>query len=156
MEKRARFVNSLTFQMDVTARIFHNLVESYFNQDVKNRITLDEYIVLDTIVCYPQIDRNTIAKTLIKDKAFVDKILAKLIHRKLIKAVKNSSGTIQVKFYELTKEGNRIYQEIIPKKDRMIEVLARFMSQTELLSFTKTLLKIRNILISLSDVDYKN
>lgn len=156
MEKRTRFVNSLTFQLDVTARIFHNLVESYFNQDVKNRITLDEYIILDTLVCYPHIDRNTIARTLIKERAFVDKILSKLIHRKLIKAVKNNNGAIQVKFYELTKEGSRIYQEIIPQKDRMIEVLARFMSQTELISFTKTLLKIRNILISLSDVDYKN
>lgn len=155
MEKKTRFVNSLTFQMDVTARIFSNLAEDYFNQEVKNQVTLDEYIVLDTIVCYPHIDKNTLARTLVKDRAVVEKIITKLIRKKLIKEVKNTDYSVQVKYFELTKEGSRRYQEIIPNNDIMVEVLAKFMTKTELISFTKTLLKIKNILISLSEVDYK-
>lgn len=155
MEKKTRFVNSLTFQMDVTARIFSNLAEDYFNQEVKNQVTLDEYIVLDTIVCYPHIDKNTLARTLVKDRAVVEKIIAKLIRKKLVKEVKNTDYSVQVKYFELTKEGSRRYQEIIPNNDIMVEVLAKFMTKTELISFTKTLLKIKNILISLSEVDYK-
>lgn len=41
MEKSVRFVNSLTFQLEITAKIFNSLAENYFNQEVKTRITLE-------------------------------------------------------------------------------------------------------------------
>ncbi len=156
MEKSSRFVNSLSFQLEITAKIFRNLAENYFQQEVKNNITLEEYVVLDTLVCYPHIDKNTLAKTLVKDKATVEKTLARLEKKKLIKEVKNGPSEIKVNHYELTKEGSRIYQEIVPKNDKMVGILAQFLTENELISFTKSLLKIRNILISLSDTEYKN
>ena len=156
MEKSSRFVNSLSFQLEITAKIFRNLAENYFQQEVKNNITLEEYVVLDTLVCYPHIDKNTLAKTLLKDKATVEKTLARLEKKKLIKEVKNGPSEIKVNHYELTKEGSRIYQEIVPKNDKMVGILAQFLTENELISFTKSLLKIRNILISLSDTEYKN
>ena len=88
MEKSSRFVNSLSFQLEITAKIFRNLAENYFQQEVKNNITLEEYVVLDTLVCYPHIDKNTLAKTLDKDKATVEKTLARLEKKKLIKRSK--------------------------------------------------------------------
>lgn len=156
MEKSSCFVNSLSFQLEITAKIFRNLAENYFQQEVKNNITLEEYVVLDTLVCYPHIDKNTLAKTLVKDKATVEKTLARLEKKKLIKEVKNGPSEIKVNHYELTKEGSRIYQEIVPKNDKMVGILAQFLTENELISFTKSLLKIRNILISLSDTEYKN
>lgn len=156
MEKSSRFVNSLSFQLEITAKIFRNLAENYFQQEVKNNITLEEYVVLDTLVCYPHIDKNTLAKTLVKDKATVEKTLARLEKKKLIKEVKNGPSEIKVNHYELTKEGSRIYQEIVPKNDKIVGILAQFLTENELISFTKSLLKIRNILISLSDTEYKN
>lgn len=155
MEKSVRFVNSLTFQLEITAKIFNSLAEHYFNQEVKNRITLEEYIILDTLICYPHIDKNTLAKTLVKEKSQIEKVLAKLIKKKLIKKVKNNGMEIQVSYFELTKDGSRVYQDIAPKNDKMVGILAKFFTETELVSFTKTLLKVRNILISLSDVEYK-
>lgn len=156
MEKSSRFVNSLSFQLEITAKIFRNLAENYFQQEVKNNITLEEYVVLDTLVCYPHIDKNTLAKTLVKDKATVEKTLARLEKKKLIKEVKNGPSEIKVNHYELTKEGSRIYQGIVPKNDKMVGILAQFLTENELISFTKSLLKIRNILISLFDTEYKN
>ncbi len=155
MNKSVRFVNSLTFQLEITAKIFNALAENYFNQEVKNRITLEEYIVLDTLVCYPHIDKNTLAKTLFKEKGYVEKLLSKLIKKHLIKEVKNNGTEIQVNHYELTKDGNRVYQDISPKNDKMVGILAKFLTESELVTFTKTLLKVRNILISLSDAEYK-
>lgn len=155
MEKQTRIVNSLTFQLEITAKIFHSLAEKRFNQEVKNRITFEEYVVLDTLICYPHIDKCTISKTLVKEKAAVEKVLSRLIKKKLIKEVKNNSNELQVAHFELTKDGSRIYQDILPKNDEMVGLMAKFMSESELISFTKTLLKIRNILISLSDIDYK-
>jgi len=116
---------------------------------------MEEYVVLDTIVCYPHIDMKTLAKTLVKEKSTVEKTLNKLIKRKLIKEVKPNGIELQTNHYELTKDGNRIYQEIAPQRDMMVGLMAKFMTESELISFTKSLLKIRNILISLSDVDYR-
>lgn len=153
MERQTRFVNSLTFQLDITAKIFQTLAEKKFNTEVKNRITLEEYVILDTLICYPHLDKNGLAKTLVREKAAVEKILHKLLKRKLIKEVKPNGIEIQLSHYELTKEGSRIYQEIVPKNDMMVGLMAKFMTESELVTFTKSLLKMRNILISLSDIE---
>ena len=90
-----------------------------------------------------------LAKTLFREQCFIEKVLIKLIKKKLIKEIKNNGTDIQVKYYELTKSGEKIYQYSSPRNDSMLAVLLKFISEKELLSFTKTLLKIRNIIISL-------
>lgn len=154
MNRSVRFINSLTFQLEITAKIFNALAENYFNREVKNRITLAEYILLDTLICYPHIDKNTLAKTLFKERGYIEKLLSKLIKKRLIKEVKNNSKDIQVNHYELTKDGSRVYQDIAPKNDKMVGILTKFLTESELVTFTRTLLKVRNILISLSDTEY--
>lgn len=153
--ENTHIINSLTFQMDIVAKSFRSITEAYFNQEVKNNITLEEYIVLDTIVCYPNIDTNKLAKTLMKDRASIEKIVTHMQKKNYIKEVKNTTPDRQTFHYELTKNGNRVYQDIMLGKDRMVSILAKFITESELVTFTKTLLKIRNILISLSDVDYQ-
>lgn len=152
MEKRMRYVNSLTFQMEFTAKTFQNLTQEFFKEDIKNRISFDEFIVLDTLICYPHIDKVALAKTLMKDKDIIDKILSKLLKKKLITETKSNRKELPVRHYEITTEGNRIYNEISPQQDRMIIILSKFITEKELISFTRTLLKIRNILISLEYV----
>lgn len=152
MDKKMCFVNSLTFQFEITARIFYNLAKDLFKEDVKNKITLEEFLVLEALVCYPHLNTNTLAKTLVRDKLSIEKIIAKLLKKKYIKDVKNNGSDIQVKYFELTKAGDKIYQDSSPKNDKMLSVIAKFISENELLAFTKTLLKIRNILISLGYV----
>ncbi len=154
MNRSVRFINSLTFQLEITAKIFNALAENYFNREVKNRITLEEYILLDTLICYPHIDKNTLAKTLFKERGYIEKPLSKLIKKRLIKEVKNNGKDIQVNHYELTKDGSRVYQDIAPKNDKMVGILTKFLTESELVTFTRTLLKVRNILISLSDTEY--
>ncbi len=154
MNRLVRFINSLTFQLEITAKIFNALAENYFNREVKNRITLAEYILLDTLICYPHIDKNTLAKTLFKERGYIEKLLSKLIKKRLIKEVKNNGKDIQVNHYELTKDGSRVYQDIAPKNDKMVGILTKFLTESELVTFTRTLLKVRNILISLSDTEY--
>lgn len=153
MEKNICYAKSLTFQFEITARIFYNLAKDFFREEVNNRITLDEFLILETIVCYPHLDSIGISKTLIRDKDFIKKNITKLIKKRLITEVKCADNEIHVKSYELTPSGDKIYKESIPRQDKMIVILARFISENELASFTKTLMKIRNILISLGYLD---
>jgi len=154
MDKKMCFVNSLTFQFEITARIFYGIAKDLFKEDVKNKITLEEFLVLEALVCYPHLNINTLAKTLVREKLCVEKIITKLIKKKFLKEINNNGTEIQVKYYELTKAGDKVYQDCAPKNDKMLAVIAKFISENELLAFTKTLLKIRNILISLGYVSY--
>ena len=155
MEKSKHYVNNLTFQLEVTSRMIDNLIENYFKEEFKNKITLGEYIVLDTIACYPHVDNNLLAKVLIKPRHDVDKILAALRRKRLISEVRPVGNEIQLTSFELTTAGEKILNEVLPHKDFMVAVMAKFMTETELKTFTKTLLKLRNIVISLSNIDYK-
>jgi len=155
MEKTKHYVNNLTFQLEVTSRMIYNLIENYFKEEFKNKITLDEYIVLDTIACYPHVDNNLLAKVLIKPRSGIDKVLASLRRKRLIEEVRPQNNQIKLTSFELTLSGQKILNEILPHKDFMVSVMAKFMTENELTTFTKTLLKMRNIAISLSNVDYK-
>ena len=149
MDKKICFINSLSFQLEATARIFYSYAKNIFNTYAKSKITLEEYIILDTLIYYPHLNKSMLAKTLFREQCFIEKVLIELIKKKLIKEIKNNGTDIQVKYYELTKSGEKIYQDSSPRNDSMLAVLLKFISEKELLSFTKTLLKIRNIIISL-------
>ena len=83
----------------------------------------------------------------------IEKNINKLIKKNIIKETKNKSLEITISHYHLTENGNRIYQETISGNDEIIKILAKFITEKELLSFTKTLLKMRNILISLDYIE---
>lgn len=153
MEKRRHYVNSLTFQTEFTAKVFQNITKNFFEDEINHKITFEEFVVLDTIVCYPHIDKNILAKTLVKEKSSITKLLSKLIDKKLLEETKNNKLEKSITHYQLTNQGNKLYQEITLTNDKTIEILAKFISEKELLSFTKTLLKIRNILISLEYIE---
>ena len=149
MDKNFCFIGSLTFQIEATSRIFYSFAKQEFAEFVKNKITLEEYVILDTLVHYPHLNKNSIAKTILRDNSYVGKIIEKLVKKRYLKEIKNNGTDIQVKYFELTKAGEKIYQDCTPRNDKMLAILLKFISENELLNFTKTLLKIRNIIISL-------
>lgn len=153
MEKRRHYVNSLTFQTEFTAKVFQSITKEIFEEEVNHKISFEEFVILDTIVCYPHIDKNILAKTLGKEKSVISKLLAKLIDKKLLEETKNNNLEKAFTHYQITPQGNKLYEETTLTNDKTIEILAKFISEKELLSFTKTLLKIRNILISLEYIE---
>ncbi len=153
MEKRRHYVNSLTFQTEYTAQVFKNITKEFFENEINKKISFEEYIILDTIICYPHIDEKILAKTLLKDRNSIKHLLTKLVNKKLLEEIKNNKLEAVFTHYKLTDKGNKLYQEITLSNDKTIEILAKFISEKELLSFTKTLLKIRNILISLEYIE---
>ncbi len=151
MEKRTHYINTLTYQLEATTNMCYTLMQNWFSTRVKNKISFDEYVILDTLICYPHLDKNLLALTLIKDESYIEKTLAKLEKKNLIKKVNNHNVQIKVKTYEITKDGDKVYNELSEIKDETVRLLARFISENELVTFTKTLLKIKTILISLEN-----
>ncbi|MGN0031030.1 MAG: hypothetical protein ACI37Q_03650 [Candidatus Gastranaerophilaceae bacterium] len=150
MEKKIRYTNSLTYQIILTANYFEKFTRKFYEEDTTARVSFDEYVMLDTLVCYPHIDINLLSQMTMTELKETERTINKLIKKKLLIKTANQE---EKKFthYKLTESGKRVYEEIMPRHDKMIVVLHKFLSENELLSFTKSLLKIRNILISLSN-----
>lgn len=149
MDNSLCYINSLTYQIETTARIIYNFVNKNFKDHVKEKITLEEYVILDTFVHFPHLNKNSLAKTVIRDIDYIDRIISKLIKKKLLKEVKADAGEIQVKYYELTEYGEKIYLDCLQEQDSILAVILKFITEKELVTFVKTLLKIRNIISSL-------
>lgn len=145
MERNTHFINSLTFQMGVTAGIFYHLTEQFFAKDLKGKISVEEYIVMDAIMLNKNADEINISKTVFKDIEYVKKIISKLHRKKFVTVRVLPEHKV---CYELTREGSRVYQSFAEKEDFVLRVLSKFLVESELSNFTKTLMKIRNILIS--------
>ena len=75
--------------------------------------------------------------------------MQKLKKKKFINEVKGSTRDIQVRYYELTRNGEKVYEDSIYASTESLRILLKFISESELLAFTKTLLKIKNITLSL-------
>lgn len=43
MKNKISFINSLTFQLDITSRLFYNCSKKQFEDDKTNKLTLEEY-----------------------------------------------------------------------------------------------------------------
>lgn len=153
MEKRKHYVNSLNFQIEFLGRTFNHLSKKFFKESNTNKLTFEEYILIDTLICYPHMDKTLMTKILMIEPEDIEKNINKLIKKNIIKETKNKSLEITISHYHLTENGNRIYQETISGNDEIIKILAKFITEKELLSFTKTLLKMRNILISLDYIE---
>ena len=149
MDNSHCYINSLTYQIETTARVFYDFVNINFNDSVKGKITLEEYVILDTLVHFPHLNKNSLAKAVVRDIYYINKILFQLIKKKLLKEVKSGSTEIQVKYYELTEYGEKIYLDCMQKQDGILVVILKFITEKELVTFLKTLLKIRNIILSL-------
>lgn len=154
MKNKISFINSLTFQLDITSRLFYNCSKKLFEDDKTNKLTLEEYAILETLIYYPHLNEEAMAKIFTRPVSCIRTIISKLIKHRMIKPVKkNENSDIQVKYYELTSYGDKIYMQNNSAQDCAIILLSKFISENELAAFTKIILKIRNILISLGYVD---
>ena len=99
-------------------------------------------------------NEEAIAKIFIRPTSHIEKVISKLIKQKMIRPVKKvDNSDIQVKYYELTTYGDKVYMQNKPTQDTTVVLLSKFISENELVAFTKTILKIRNILISLGYIN---
>ena len=93
-------INSLFYKIEQTARACHAFCDSYFDEYAQGEISFDEFIILDTIICNPDICQRDLAKLILKGTSHLSKILNTLEKRELIER-------------PVSKKGNRVVRKII-------------------------------------------
>lgn len=93
-------INSLFYNLEQTSRICRAGCEKYFEEHARNLMTFDEFIILDTVLCYPDICQRDLAKIILKGASHTSKMLVVL----------EAKGFIQ---RPVDKKGNRIIKKIV-------------------------------------------
>ena len=93
-------INSILCKLNKTARISHAFCDNYFKEYALGEITFDEFIILDTILCHPDVCQRDLAKHILKDTSHLSKMLNNMEKRELIER-------------PIAKKGNRTVRKII-------------------------------------------
>jgi len=78
-------------------------------------ITSEQFLVLDTICCYPNIHQQKLSEIIMKDKSNTTRILKILETEGLIEKTAGKKDSRLVYFLNITPKGKKIIDENIPK-----------------------------------------
>lgn len=113
--KFTHYINSLPYALESTSRVIQEAITKDFKSD-NICISHEEFVVLDTIYCYPGILQIELAKKVLKTRAHTGKFLNVLEEKGLVrreKGVKGSRQTILLNY--LTEKGELLHKEIVEK-----------------------------------------
>ena len=103
------FINSLFYKIEQTARTCDTLCASFFKEYAQGEISFDEFIILDTILCNPDICQRDLAKLILKDTSHLSKILNSLEQRELILRPVSKKGNRTVRKITITENGINLH-----------------------------------------------
>lgn len=103
------FINSLFYKIEQTSRICHYFCESCFKEYLQKEISFDEFIILDTILCNPDICQRDLAKRILKGASHISKILNALEKRELIERPIGKKGKRTIRKIVITENGINLH-----------------------------------------------
>mgnify|MGYP002625024589 CR=1 FL=1 len=102
-------IQSLFYNIEQTARICRAGVENYFTKHAQGKISFDEFIILETVYCYPEICQRDLAKLILKGTSHTSKFLAVLEKKGFIERSVDTKGNRMVKKILITESGMKAY-----------------------------------------------
>jgi MarR family transcriptional regulator for hemolysin len=104
--------STIFFQLDRAIKSYRQYGQKKLNEK-GHSITIDQWLVLKTILDHDDISQNEIAEFIFKDKASVTRIIDLLIRKGYLKREPSPENRRRVKL-TITKAGNHIVEQIMP------------------------------------------
>lgn len=104
------FIQSLFYNVEQTARVCRAGIENYFKEHCKGRISFDEFVILETVYCYPEICQRDLARLILKGTSHTSKFLAVLEVKGFIERPVDTKGNRIVKKIVITERGMEAYK----------------------------------------------
>ncbi len=142
---KKHFTDTIFYQIELTAKYCKLMGQQVFEK-YNVGLTVEEYSVLDTLICKPEICQRDLAKLILKDRANTGKILDSLekhgyIRRKL--AIKNNRP---VKIAEITDSGKAKVEEVYGKLRPHMQVVMDKINNSDLARVSDLLRELREFL----------
>ncbi len=106
---KKHFIHSLFYNVEQTARIIRAGIDKYFEKHSDGQVSFDEFIILDTVYCFPQICQRDLAKLTLKGTSHTSKFLAVMEEKGLIERPVDKKGNRIVRKIIITPKGMEVY-----------------------------------------------
>lgn len=104
------FIQGLFYNVEQTARVCRAGIENYFAKHGNGQISFDEFVILETVRCYPEICQRDLAKLILKGTSHTSKFLAVLEEKGFIERPVDTKGNRIVKKIVITSQGMEAYK----------------------------------------------
>ena len=111
---REHFTDTIFYQIELTAKYCKMLGQQVF-ESFNAKISVDEYAVLDMLMCNENMCQRDLAKLILKDRANTGKLLDALEKKGLLVRKLSVKNNRPVKLIEITEEGQRTVQDTAEK-----------------------------------------
>ncbi len=142
---KRHFTDTIFYQIELTAKYCKLMGQQVFEK-YNVGLTVEEYSVLDTLICKPEICQRDLAKLILKDRANTGKILDSLEKRGYVKrklAIKNNRP---VKIAEITDLGKDRVEEVSEKLRPHMQVVMDKINNSDLARVSDLLRELREFL----------
>ena len=118
----------------ITDKLLRNIKAELRNKfdEIGQDITSEQFVVLDTISCYPEIYQQKLSSILMKDKSNTTRILKLLEEKELIKKSAGKKDGRPVYYIEITNKGMNIINIAMPKIKKSITDIFASVSDEEI------------------------
>ena len=153
MEKHC--IGSLFYNLEQTSRICRAVGENYFEENAKLQISLDEFIILETILIDSGICQRDLAKLILKGTSHTSKLLSALENKGLIERFVDTKGRRIVKKIGITEKGMEIYNFANKIMLEYVKKIENAIGKEQAIECTKFLNKIKEVVMANTDIIFE-
>ena len=139
------FTNTIFYQIELTAKYCKLLGQQVFEK-YDAGITVEEFSVLDTLSCNPQLCQRDLAKLILKDRANTGKLLDGLEKKGYIARKLSIKNNRPVKIVEITEKGLDKTEEVTSKIKPHMNAEKKKIDNSDLAKISGLLEELRNVL----------
>ena len=143
--EQEHFTDTIFYQVELTAKYCKLLGQQVFEK-YKTGITVEEFAVLDTVLCNGELCQRDIAKLILKDRANTGKLLDTLESKGLITRKLSTKNNRPVKLIELTKSGREKIKYAIDQIKPHYRKVKEIIDNSDLARVTDLLKELRKML----------
>ncbi len=154
MVKNRYYIDSLPYEVELTARLCHENAKRLLEQ-YTDKITIDEFTVMDTIIARPNLSQADLARIILKGKAHTGRFLMSLEAKGYVERKVLERGGKLIKISVLTDSGMALYNEIVAKFRPQIAKFEQLLSEDDVALIVENLQKLRSAIEKFSNIVFE-
>jgi DNA-binding MarR family transcriptional regulator len=152
--KNKFYINSFPYALEQTARLCHENAKRLL-ESITDKISIDEFAVLDTIIAKPELSQADLARLILKGKAHTGRFLMSLEEKGFVERhVREREGKL-IKVATATQKGLSHYKEILTNLKPSIEAFEKVISEREIAQVKESLKTFRTAIEETSKIVFE-
>ncbi len=152
---RKHCIQSLFYNIEQTSRVCHTGAENYLKEHAQSLLTLDEFIILETVLCFPEVCQRDLAKLILKGTSHTSKLLTALETKGFIERPVDKKGNRIVRKIIVTDSGSKTYNLVSDVLDNYIKSIENIISKKEASECETFLNKIKETVIKSGNIVFE-